>query len=125
MADYIERQAAIKKIRYKEKTYGCVGATYSKTIKSIPSADVAPVVHGEIIWKERHRGGFETVKCLHCFNSSIMENNIPCKHIAKIDGRYTIKEPYCSKCGKLLGDFLNYCGNCGAKMDGDKNADLP
>lgn len=23
-----------------------------------------------------------------------------------------------SECGKLLGEFLNYCGNCGAKMDG-------
>lgn len=85
------------------------------------SEDIAPVVHGQIIWKERHRGGFKTAKCLHSFNDINTENNIPCKHIAKIDERYTINEPYCSKCGKLLGDFLNYCGNCGAKMDGDKN----
>lgn len=89
------------------------------------AADVAPVVHGQIIWRERHRGGFKTVKCLHCFNDINIENNIPCKHIAKIDGRYTNDEPYCSNCGKLLGDFMNYCGNCGAKMDGDKNEQLP
>lgn len=123
MPEYIERRAAINKICYRERTYGCVEKTYSNVIKNLPAADVAPVVHGQIIWKERHRGGFRTAKCLHCFNDINTESNIPCKHIAKIDERYTIKEPYCSKCGKLLGDFLNYCGNCGAKMDGKEETE--
>ena len=83
--------------------------------------DVAPVRHGHIIWKRRRRGGFRHVKCLHRFCNFVIEDNAPCKHIAKIDERYTIDEPYCSECGKLLGDFLNYCGNCGAKMGGDEN----
>ena len=82
-----------------------------------PTADVVPVRHGHIIWKRRRRGGFRHVKCLHRFCNFVIEDNAPCKHIAKIDERYTIDEPYCSECGKLLGDFLNYCGNCGAKMD--------
>ena len=86
-----------------------------------PAADVAPICHGHIIWKRRRRRGFRHVKCLHRFCNFVIEDNAPCKHIAKIDERYTINEPYCSECGKLLGDFLNYCGNCGAKMDGDKN----
>ena len=91
------------------------------TIDNFPTADVAPVRHGHIIWKRRRRGGFRHAKCLHRFCNFVIEDNAPCKHIAKIDERYTTDEPYCSECGKLLGDFLNYCGNCGARMDGDKN----
>ena len=86
-----------------------------------PAADVAPVRHGHIIWKRRRRGGFRHVKCLHRFCNFVIEDNAPCKHIAKIDERYATDEPYCSECGRLLGDWLNYCGNCGAKMVGDKN----
>lgn len=87
-------------------------------------ADVAPVRHGHIIWKRRRRGGFRHAKCLHQFCNFVIEDNAPCKHIAKIDERYATDEPYCSECGKLLGDFLNYCGNCGVRMDGDNNAEL-
>lgn len=100
-------------------TYARMGYRFSpdECEDHVNADNVAPVVHGQIIWKERNRGGFKTAKCLHYFNDVNTENNIPCKHIAKIDERYTINEPYCSKCGKLLGDFLNYCGNCGVKMD--------
>lgn len=115
--DYIAERKA-KMIASADGKHAVSIETVEDIIKNFPDADVAPVIHGQIIWKERHRGGFETAKCLHYFNDINMENNIPCKHIAKIDGRYTVKEPYCSKCGKLLGDFLNYCGNCGVKMDG-------
>ena len=55
------------------------------TFAEIPSADVAPVVHGQ--WK------------INC------------------DGYY----PYCSECLYEPEKLLNYCPNCGAKMDGDKN----
>lgn len=133
MVEYIDREKVIqllnnfikiikeKEIKISDRQYiqGAVDA-FAKAahyLNAIPTEDVAPVVHGQIIWKERHRGGFQTAKCLHCFNDINTESNIPCKHIAKIDKRYTINEPYCSKCGKLLGDFLNYCPNCGAKMD--------
>ena len=82
-----------------------------------PAADVRPERRGHVVWRERHSGGFRTVKCLYEFPDIIKENNIACKHIAKFDNRCTVKEPYCSECGKRLGDFINFCGNCGAKMD--------
>ena len=89
--------------------------------KDTPSVKAEPVHHGHVIWKRRHKGGFRNVKCLHRFCNFVLEDNAPCKHIAKIDDRYTIDEPYCSECGRLLGGWLNYCGNCGAKMIGAKN----
>ena len=86
-------------------------------------ADSKPVKHGHIVWKEYYKGGIRRKKCLQEVNSIYIEQQMPCKHIAIIDERYLSKDPYCSECGKLLGEFLNYCGNCGAKMDGgDENA---
>lgn len=68
----------------------------------------AEVKHGEWIYKHRHRGGFERRTAYDEFNNP---------HTVTLDNRYECDEPYCSVCGKLGGDFLNYCGNCGAKMD--------
>ena len=82
---------------------------------------VAPVKHGHIVWKEYHKGGIRRRKCLQEIKSVYIEQQMPCKHIAITDERYLSKDPYCSECGKLLGEFLNYCGNCGAKMDGGEN----
>lgn len=91
-------------------------------LDEIPAADVAPVKHGHIVWKEYHKGGIRRRKCLQEIKSVYIEQQMPCKHIAIVDERYLSKDPYCSECGKLLGEFLNYCGNCGAKMDGgDEN----
>ena len=129
--EYIEREALKSKLKNMEATSpnkayqnameDMIYYFIPKRIDEIPTADVAPVRHGHIIWKRRRRGGFRHVKCLHRFCNFVIEDNAPCKHIAKIDERYTTDEPYCSECGKLLGNFLNYCGNCGAKMGGDKN----
>ena len=99
MAKYIELEAAIAMIR----DQGVYGEGYSDEerendvipmLESIPSADVAPVVHGR--W---------------------------------ID--HMIRDWRCSLCGeKLLGrgydgygikNLPNYCPNCGARMDGDRN----
>lgn len=88
-----------------------------KTCFEVTNADVAPVKHGHIVWKEYHKGGIRRRKCLQEIKSVYIEQQMPCKHIAIIDERYLSKDPYCSECGKLLGEFLNYCGNCGAKMD--------
>ena len=123
--EYIEREAARKRNYFSESKTPDENYRFNTEIKfcisSLPTADVAPVRHAHIIWKRRRRGGFRHAKCLHRFCNFVIEDNAPCKHIAKIDERYTIDEPYCSECGKLLGDFLNYCGNCGARMDGDLN----
>ena len=112
MAEYIKREAAIKAIDHEVSLDGLYA-----NIKAVPAADVRPERRGHVVWRERHSGGFRTVKCLYEFPDIIKENNIACKHIAKFDNRCTVKEPYCSECGKRLGDFINFCGNCGAKMD--------
>ena len=80
-------------------------------IKYAPTADVEEVRHGEWIYKHRHRGEFERKTVYDAFGNP---------HTVRIDNIYECDEPYCSVCGKLSGDFLNYCGNCGAKMDGGK-----
>lgn len=129
MAEYIEREAVMEII----DDYGCThGGTLGShsgavdvvgsAIYKLPAADVETVKHGHIVWKEYHKGGISRKKCLQEVNSIYIEQQMPCKHIAIIDERYLSKDPYCSECGKLLGEFLNYCGNCGAKMDGgDEN----
>ena len=135
MAEYIEREAVIKYLS--EVKSVCTGNYEDETADNlsgiireisdgeIPSADVASVKHGHIVWKEYHKGGIRRKKCLQEVNSIYIEQQMPCKHIAIIDERYLSKDPYCSGCGKLLGEFLNYCGNCGAKMDGgDPNAQM-
>lgn len=73
------------------------------------TADVAEVKHGYWIYKHRHRGGFERKTGYDEFGNP---------HTITVDNRYETDEPYCSECGKLGETFLNYCGNCGAKMDG-------
>ena len=80
-------------------------------INKQPAAEVMETKHGEWIYKHRHRGGFERMTTHDEFGNP---------HTVTIDNRYECDEPYCSVCGKLGGDFLNYCGNCGAKMDGGK-----
>lgn len=124
MAEYINREKVLKVLN----SIGGCGAepdswangwdkaidTAISELEKIPAADVRPERHGHIIWRKKHRGGFRTAKCLSDFGNCIFTPT--CKHIAKIDERCIIDEPYCSECSKLLGDFLNFCPNCGAKM---------
>lgn len=66
-----------------------------RKIKNFPSADVAPVVHGH--WSKEMR-----------FTEDFMGNRT-----------YGYK---CSVCGKLA-NRLQFCGNCGAKMDEREDSD--
>ena len=68
MAEYIDRQEVIETVAfYREDPDGVDHALNS--IKSIPSADVAPVVHGE--WKWRNGG-----ECSECgFHNSNFDYN--------------------------------------------------
>ena len=103
MADYMERETAIKAIEKADCAVIADDAEICKTdylreiIKSVPAADVAPVVHGR--WSD---AGF---------------GELP-KHA-----------PYgwaCSVCGGIsFNNEYIYCPNCGAKMDGgaDHEAD--
>ena len=128
MAEYIEREA-LKRAFQDIDAGRSDGWTTSLSpeeaadylaeyLDDIPAADVAPVKHGHIMWKEYHKGGIRRRKCLQEIKSVYIEQQMPCKHIAIVDERYLSKDPYCSECGMLLGEFLSYCGNCGAKMDG-------
>lgn len=103
MAEYIEREAAIKLIEEDKvnitPTLLAIVGTYTaeqafdginqtcdrhiESIKELPSADVAPVVHGK--WLKDY------------------------------------KMPTCSVCGNALPFEDQYCSNCGAKMDGEEN----
>ncbi len=121
MAEYIDKELVIDTIdelKSKALPKSLLFDHLKKVIEVFPTRDFAPVKHGHIVWKEYHKGGIRRKKCLQEVNSIYIEQQMPCKHIAIIDERYLSKDPYCSECGKLLGEFLNYCGNCGAKMDG-------
>lgn len=97
MAEYIEKNKAIKEL-YEVYDYEFPTASggfdeYARmivpnTIKNMPAADVAQVVHGRWISKNHH--GYEWV--------------FVCSNCDYIDGY-----PF--------NDRSNYCPNCGAKMD--------
>lgn len=126
MAEYIEREMAKRAFQdidagRREGTTSLSPEEAAEYLDEIPAADVAPVKHGHIVWKEYHKGGIRRRKCLQEIKSVYIEQQMPCKYIAIVDERYLSKDPYCSECGMLLGEFLSYCGNCGAKMDGGKS----
>ena len=98
MAEYIEREAAIRAALIADcedvslneaiKVTGEV----AEAIKRVPAADVAPVRHGK--WVEKHYGG-------------------------------NLYAHVCSECGAkrnvlTYGYKFNYCSSCGAKMDADE-----
>ena len=97
MAEYIEREAAIKVLREKATANspssfyrGLFTASYE--LDDIPAADVAPVRHGR--WEAR-----------------AIPRSDP-------DGDWIALEYHCSLCNRLEYRKENYCPNCGAKMDG-------
>ena len=110
MAEYIEREAAIRALlnNYQEQV------SYSREdaadcIFWLDTADVAPVRHGRWIMKHRHRGGFRRYTGIDDMGE---------QHTITVDERVEYDDRYCSECGKQSADnFLNYCPNCGCKMD--------
>lgn len=94
MAEYIEREAAIKAMEKADYTAissdadDCKADYLREIIESVPAADVVPVVHGE--WLLRHEGHGHYWECSACHKN-------PCIYVTK---------------------DTNYCPNCGAKMDG-------
>ena len=103
MAEYIEREAALREIERREKFL--VGDKTITTdamksfIKNRPAADVAPVVHGR--WDDSGRytfpGGGTAVRCTECGCA------------------LTVSEYHLNN--------WNYCPVCGAKMDGGDNTE--
>lgn len=112
---YIDADALLLKIDlHGTNKFGMLDEDIREFVKQIPTADVEEVKHGEWIYKHRHRGGF--VK-------KIGYEKYGNLHTITVDERYETDDPYCSECGKLGETFLNYCANCGAKMDGGKGDD--
>ena len=101
MDEYIKREAAIKSL-----LNDCLGqVNYSREdaadcIFWLDTADVAPVVHGR--WesvKNPQWPAYSHDKCSLC-------------------GWWNTKNALCYDGHKKPGHALNYCPNCGAKMDG-------
>ena len=125
MADYIRRDLAKKRFSkrlmwLKEDVHdeysgalldGC--ETDIELLDEIPAADVAPVVHGTPVTEVRTRtivGYHEEIGVLAGDRSTLYRRNMVHADI-----------PYdnCPICGATLcSRWHNFCGKCGAKMDG-------
>lgn len=89
MAEYIEREAAIRVVNG-QSSFAMTRSRLIDSISKLPATDVAPVRHGW--WVHEHISeGYAWVMCSEC--EAV---------IHKI----------------LINKRLNYCPNCGAKMDG-------
>lgn len=102
-AEYIERKSALEicekeyqdRLRMLDYCGDTVAWNIAAEINEIPSADVAPVVHGRwILYPRPHY-----FKCSKC--------------------KYTV--PYKKAYAHNGGREYNYCPHCGAKMDGAEN----
>ena len=116
MNEYIEREALYEKA-YWHGEHPDVGNPFPdgvdaidiKDVDAIPAADVAPIRHGRWIVKHKHRGGFRRYTGIDDMGE---------QHTITADERVEYDDRYCSECGKQSADnFLNYCPNCGTKMD--------
>jgi hypothetical protein len=98
MAEYIEREAVMKHLRECEGTPPEIGYTYpiykaiERFVKEVPTADVAPVVHG--YWTVLDECANAGAYCSVCHKKVYKECYGNCKMKSK------------------------YCPNCGAKMEG-------
>lgn len=96
MTEYIKRETAVDTI-LGEPTDAHYQEWYASILMGLPSADVAPVVHGQWIESKEH---------------FYLQNG--CKEWTNF---------YCSECdapnNSPTNYCPNYCPNCGANMDGD------
>ena len=66
---------------------------------------------GKWIKKHRHYGGFRSYTGFDAMGE---------QHTVTVDERTEYDDLYCSECGARSADnFLNFCPNCGVKMEGD------
>ena len=89
-------------------------SSFVYSIDYAPTVDAVPVVHGEWVYKNRHRKSYRRYTGVDDFGET---HTITVLH--ETDG----KEPYCPYCGAQAAEsFQNYCPNCGAEMDGKENS---
>lgn len=87
MAEYIEREAALSAVY---ETYLEYLSVVQNAVRSIPAADVVPVVHGHFVYDGPMFAG--DVKCWHCSRCSRLVTDVGRNH-------------------------FDYCPWCGARMD--------
>lgn len=117
MDDYIRREDALFALRKAERGGSMTALTrleraYAE-IREMPAADVAEVVHGTPVTEVRTRtivGYHEEIGVLAGDRATLYRRNMVHADI-----------PYdnCPICGATLcSRWHNFCGKCGAKMDG-------
>lgn len=97
VTEYIDREAALTAV---DETYLDYLAVVKAAVLKIPSADVAPVVHGR--WIIGTDNDDFDVKCSKCEWTDIFE----------VAGIATVER---------IAKAMHYCQNCGARMDGSVN----
>lgn len=109
MADYILREDALE---ITTRTCGDYAAAWAE-IRKLPAADVAEIEHGKPVTKIRTvmLTGYHEEIGVFAANGS----NLYRKKMAQADIPYD----HCPVCGAVLcSRWHNFCGKCGAKMDG-------
>lgn len=107
--EYISRKAAAKLLGY------TFGVDVVRKLHEVPAADVAPVVHGVPVTEVRTRtivGYHEEIGVLAGDRSTLYRRNM-----VHVDIPYD----HCPICGATLcSRWHNFCGKCGARMDGSR-----
>ena len=112
MAEYIKRDAAMQAF-LAEKPDAHYPGWYAGLLEELPAADVAPVVHGKPVTKIRtvtlttyhEEIGHFAADGANLYRKKMTHAEIPYEH--------------CSVCGATLcSRWHNFCGKCGARMDG-------
>lgn len=95
---------------------------FDDIIRAVPSADVAPVVHGRWEYRKRHEGSQRIltgplVTGKYPNRITHWDNEVS----ILFDDRYEWDKPFCSLCGRAaeMPDYM-FCPYCGARMDGEE-----
>lgn len=103
MAEYIDRERALSEcMRFFKENESAQGDCKS-LLCMIPAADVARVVYGE--WKRVKNPRWPAHSHDKC----------------SICGWWNTKDALCYDSSRKPGHRLNYCPNCGAKMEGENH----
>ena len=109
--EYISREAALTALQ--DSDLFNTTERQLRAIRELPAADVAEVVHGTPVTEVRTRtivGYHEEIGVLAGDRSTLYRRNM-----VHVDIPYD----YCPVCGATLcSRWHNFCGKCGAKMDG-------